>query len=79
MSVANKEKKMKSVSEWKNMTMQEQKEYLITKIQNAIGLDIHNNVCYLLNFCGLPQKTATELAKHYNAIDEIIEDFKNQK
>ncbi len=70
---------MKSVSEWKKMTIQEKKEYLIIQIQNAIGLDIHNNVCFLLNFCGMTQEMATELAKHYNAIDEIIEDFKNQK
>lgn len=70
--------KFMNVKEWNSMTMKQQKEYLTTKILNAVSLDIHSNVCYLLNFCGLPQETATELSKHYNAINEIISKFQEE-
>lgn len=69
---------MKS-SEWVKLSPKEQKKHLVIQIKNAISLGIHSNVCYLLNFCGMSQKMATELANHYNAINEIISDFEKQE
>ncbi len=34
-------------------------------------------VCYLLNFCVLPQETADELSKHYNAIYKLIKEWQD--
>ena len=67
------------MTEWGKLSPEEQKKRLVIQIKNAISLDIYSNVCYLLNFCGMSQDTATELAKHYNAINEIISDFAKQE
>lgn len=60
---------------FKKMTKEEKKKHLCNKIKNAINLDIHSNVCYLLNFCDMPQEMATKLSEYYNAIYEIITEF----
>lgn len=57
------------------MTKSEKKNELCRQIKNAVSLEIHSNVCYMLNFCDLPQETATELSVHYNAINKIISEF----
>lgn len=57
------------------MSKEEKKKELCRKIRNAICLDIHANVCYMLNFCDMPQELATELSEHYNAINKKIKEF----
>lgn len=61
------------------MTKSEKKNELCRKISNAIYLDIHSNVCYMLNFCDMPQEIATELSEHYNAIKKIIYEWKDKE
>ena len=65
--------------EWIKLSSKEQKKRIVNRIKNAVGLDIHSNVCYLLNFYGMSQKMADKLAKHYNAINKIISDFEEQE
>lgn len=57
------------------MSKNEKKNELCRKIRNAIYMDIHSNVCYMLNFCDMPQELATELSEHYNAINQKIKEF----
>lgn len=57
------------------MSKEEKKNYLCRQIKNAIYNDIHSNVCYMLNFCDMPQEMATELYEHYNAIKSIIKEW----
>ena len=66
---------MAEKKQWEDMSKNEQRAELVRRIKNAIYLDIHSSVCYLLNFCDLPQETATELSVHYNAINETIADW----
>lgn len=61
----------------KNMTRKKQRDKLVNEIKSAVYLNIHGNVCYLLNFCGLPQETADELSKHYNAIYKLIKEWQD--
>lgn len=65
--------------EWEKLNAKEQKKRIINRIKNAVGLDIHSNVCYLLNFYGMSQEMADELSEHYNAINKIISDFEEQE
>lgn len=60
--------------EWREMTISEKKDLLVRQIESDV-FDIHNHVCFLLNFCGLPQEKATELSNHYNEIEKIITEY----
>lgn len=66
------------MSKWKDMDRFEQKTNLVRHIKSDL-FDIHSNVCYLLNFCGLTQEEANKLSQHYNAIDEIITNYSKKK
>lgn len=36
---------------------------------------IHSDVCHLLNFGGLTQEEASDMASHYNAISDTIDKY----
>ena len=59
------------------MTKGEKRKELCRQIKNAIGIDIHPNVCYLLNFCDMPQELATKLSEHYSAIYQKIKEWES--
>ena len=72
------ELKKTPLEEWQEMSTNQRRKKLCREIVSAIILEIHGNVCYLLNYCDFPQETADELCVHYNAIKTIIENFENQ-
>ena len=44
-------------------------------ISNSIYF-IHSDVCHLLNFGGLTQEEASDMASHYNAIRDTISKYR---
>lgn len=74
------EKKAAEYNRWfNNLSKEGKKHELCRKIRNAVCLEIHSNVCYLLNFCDMPQELATELSEHYNAIDKKIKAWEKEE
>lgn len=65
--------------EWRSMSRSERRDKLISDIESAVSLGIHGNVCYLLNFCNLPQEKADELCGHYNAVCKILEEWQESE
>lgn len=55
---------------------------MLDKVNNAIKrianetYGIHSDVCFLLNFGGLTQEEATDMANHYNAIRDILKKYR---
>ena len=56
-------------------TMLDQVNKAIKGITNEI-YSIHSHVCFLLNFGGLTQEEATDMANHYNAIRDIFRKYR---
>lgn len=56
-------------------TMLDQVNEAIKGITNEIN-GIHSDVCFLLNFGGLTQEEATDMANHYNAIRDIFSKYR---
>ena len=52
-------------------TMLDQVNKAIKGITNDI-YGIHSDVCFLLNFGGLTQEEATDMANHYNKLKDAI-------
>ena len=56
-------------------TMLDQVNNAIKRITNET-YGIHSDVCFLLNFGGLTQEEATDMANHFNAIRDILRKYR---